>query len=42
MHKTGTGEKTYFFKKKKKQKKKKDILYQVIQGNFECAYCIDM
>ena len=48
MHKKGTGEETYFsykekntfFKKKKKKRKKK--FYQVILGNFECAYCIEM
>ena len=51
MHKKGTGEKTYFsykqknpfFKKKKgKKKPKQTYFYQVIGGNFECAYCIEM
>ena len=46
MHKKGTGEETYFSYKEKnlffKKKKRKKNFYQVILGNFECAYCIEM
>ena len=50
MRKKGTGEKTHFsykqknpfFKKKKQNKNKKTYFYQVIRGNFECAYGIEM
>ena len=50
MYKKGTGEKTYFsykqknpfFKKNNKNKKNNTYFYQIIRGNFECAYCIEM
>ena len=45
MHKKGTGEITYFSYKQKNlffKKQKKTYFYQVIRGNFERAYGIEM